>query len=118
MSGSQPKTAALRAMAKSVRRENAGIYTSEGNVAGARAGKMAKLREQQEREFRSKQDEIRQKSSVKALNSINDKFQAYDSKAEEDFSVRPRASSARRAVAVGLPWAPLSPVHSAAPWAL
>lgn len=105
-------------MAKNVRREAAGIYTSEGNVAGARAGKMAKLREQQEREYKSKQEEIRQKSSVKALNSINDKFQAYDSKAEDEFSVRAPESLAWRAVAVD-PRSTAPPLlRSGAPWVL
>lgn len=68
-----------------MKRDDTGVFTVEGNLAGSRAGRLTKMREQQKADYERKKQEIASKGSVRDISS---KFQAYDASVEQEFHVR------------------------------
>ena len=60
-------------MSKDVTHGESGIYTAEGNLAGSRAARLAKKREEQKAEFEKQKAEI-EAASARRLNNMGAKF--------------------------------------------
>jgi hypothetical protein len=69
-----------------IKRTETGIFTAEGNVAGARAGRMAMQRQEQKEDFEKRKKDIENNQSVK-VSRIDDKFNSYVNYEEAEFKV-------------------------------
>lgn len=63
-------------------RDNTGIHTVEGNLAGRRAAQLTKKREKDQQEYEAKKRKI-QEEGQKGLSHIDDKFKSVKGSAFE-----------------------------------
>lgn len=85
------------------RYKSAGVHTVEGNLAGARAAKLAKERDRQQQEYEQKKQDIHASNQRGAR--IDDNFESHRDDDESEFKVR--------SCAIGTYWCCCANVHVA-----
>mmetsp|Transcript_1854 Transcript_1854/g.1991 ORF Transcript_1854/g.1991 Transcript_1854/m.1991 type:complete len:350 (+) Transcript_1854:150-1199(+) len=66
---------------------DSGIHTVEGNLAGARAGRLTKQREKQQKEYEAAKNKIKEQNAA-GVGRIDDKFNAATDSLEQEFRRR------------------------------
>ena len=68
-----------------IKRNEAGVFTAEGNVAGARAGRMAARREKEKQLYLKQREELKKKHNQKSVTNINKNFSRTTNEKERIF---------------------------------
>lgn len=74
-------------MSTDIKRNDTGIFTVEGNLAGSRAARMAGLREKQKADFELRRKQIQEENERASLHDIDSKFVAQTTTYEDQFKV-------------------------------
>ena len=69
-------------------RDDGGVYTAEGNVAGARAGRLTKEREASKAAFQAQKRKMREAESKERVSTIDSKFNSYKNHREAEFKAK------------------------------
>ena len=71
--------------ATDVKISDTGVFTTEGNVAGDRAGRLSKARDEQRAEFEKKREAIANEHRKKSVARVDDKFDSMKDAREMSF---------------------------------
>ena len=73
-------------MSTDIKRDDTGIYTSEGNVAGDKAAKLSAARDKQRKEYEEKRKEI-EETSKRRMRQMDSMFAPQTTQYEDEFKV-------------------------------
>ncbi len=68
-----------------ITRHDTGVFTAEGNVAGARAGRLAARREQERQQYLKQRQELHDKHTAKSVTNIKKNFNSTTNEKERLF---------------------------------
>jgi len=68
-----------------IKRHESGVFTMEGNVAGARAGRLAANREKERQQYMKQREELKAKHAQKSVTNISANFNRTTNEKERQF---------------------------------